>query len=672
MVSYSIKTLILSLSVASLANVSLAATPPSVNGCSALAAKQGTNITYADVAQCYASIPFNMEAARATLESLTTFFDDYYVSRDPALSPRLTKPLQSDPVDIVAKLKKIGRTRYTSDREFHTDVYEAVESLHDGHAVYAPYCYVAYIFVQPISMYAPVINGKQELKVYKDNKGRGYEDCTVVKIDGKNGMAQVKKRASFLMNSKDPNVRLNEALASMAYKPKAGGFVVYPGQFAVRNLLPERATVRYELQCGGSKKVKKIVVEDEWVINPQMPWQFTDTESYIKNVCLAPADGADASAGSLRKRDLVSISSERHDEVYALNKRAFDVQAAAAAAPSPTVTSPLVASPTLPSAYPEAIKIATGNNTVFYQLKDRPTIGVIVFIAALIDFNDIDFTYQSLETLYQKGVTDIIIDVVSGDGGYANVGPDFAQFFFPNKGPLDKLIKMNLRVTPAIQQLSAKVFNSTDGGYSKMGNMFSLKGGGFYDSSRFFDFANNRLYTDNSLYTDTVTETRNGRKAMYTKMTAYKPTTHPANANLAKYPWTNNPSRLRIITDGRCLSACANVVYYLANQYKVPTYGIGGTKGQPLSKYQYAAAGAVRQEGFVEMFAFGNMTSPLKPTPYQAIVSVVVAEFFAPGSKVPLEFDGVRYATDYRMDYDPVNARSREAMWTQVAKAAWK
>ncbi|KAF9536163.1 hypothetical protein EC957_012308, partial [Mortierella hygrophila] len=361
-------------------------------------------------------------------------------------------------------------------------------------------------------------------------------------------------------------------------------------------------------------------------------------------------------------RDLVSISSDRHDEIYALNKRVLDAQAA----------SPPVANPTLPPVYPEAIKIAAGNSTVFYQLKDRPTVGVIVFVAAMIDFNDIDFHYKSLETFYQKGVTDIIIDVVSGDGGYANVGPDFAQFFFPNKGPLDKLIKMNLRVTPAIQQLSTKVFKSSDGGYSQMGNMFSLHGGGFYDSSRFFDYANNRLYTDNSLYTDTVTETRNGRKAVYTKMTAYKPATHPVNTNLAKYPWTNNPSRLRIVTDGRCLSACANVAYYLANQYKVLTYGIGGTKGQPLSKYQYAAAGAVTQEGFVGMFASGNMTSPVKPTPYQAIVSVVLAEFFAPSSKIPLEFDGVRYATDYRMDYDPVNARSREAMWTQVAKAAWK
>ncbi|KAF9903437.1 hypothetical protein EC991_003810 [Linnemannia zychae] len=663
MVPSAFKTLILSLSVAAIALAGPLTSPRATSGCSGLAAKQGKNISYDDIATCFNSIPFNKDIARTTVDSLTTFFNDYYISRDAALYSHLPKPFGGDPVDIMVKLNRIGRARYSSDRKFHTDLYEAIESLHDGHAAYAPYCYVAYMFVQPIHMYAPVINGKQVLMVYKDSLDRGYQDCTVVKIDGKNAMSQVKKRADTLMTSKDPNVRLNEALASMAYKQDTGTFEVYPGQFALRNLLPERASMRYDLQCAG----KNVVVEDEWFITPQMPWQFTDTDSYIKNVCLAPTQspaGAEASANVVQKRDVVSISPQRREEIFALTKRALgrneQIQAAAASPPSP---SPV---------YPEAIKIAVGNSTVFYQLKDRPSVGVIVFIAAMIDFNEINFMYESLDTFHQKGVTDIIIDVVSGDGGYANVGPDFAQFFFPNKGPLDKAAQMNLRVTPAIQQLSAKVFNSTDGGYSEMGNMFSLRGGGFYDSSRFIDFSSNKTYTDNSLYMDTVVQSRNGRKSQYTKLTAYKQTTHPVHPNLTSYPWTNNPSRLRIITDGRCLSACANIVYYLANLYKVPTFGIGGTKGQPLSKYQYATAGAVTLEGFNGMFAFGNMTSPVKNVPYQGIISVALAQFFAPGSDVPLEYDAKQYPTEFRVDYDPVNARSREAIWTQVAKASWK
>lgn len=138
MVSFSANTILLSVSVAALVTVSIA-DPSSTGGvgCSDLASKQGSNITYTNIENCFDSIPFNNEAARATLETVTTFFNDYYISRDSALTPFLAKPLEGDPVDIVAKLKKIGRTRYTSDRKFHTDVYQAIESLHDGHSLYA-------------------------------------------------------------------------------------------------------------------------------------------------------------------------------------------------------------------------------------------------------------------------------------------------------------------------------------------------------------------------------------------------------------------------------------------------------------------------------------------------------------------------------------------------------
>ncbi|KAF9142684.1 hypothetical protein BGX30_002432 [Mortierella sp. GBA39] len=644
MVSFSVNTILLSVSVAALVAVSLA-DPSSTGGigCSDLASRHGVNITYTDIVNCFDSIPFNNTAARATLESVTTFFNDYYISRDSVLAPFLAKPLESDPVDIVAKLKKIGRTRYTSDRKFHTDVFQAVGSLHDGHSLYAPYCYVAYLYAQPLSLYAPVIDGKQVLKVYKDDFKRGYEDCTVVKIDGKNAMAQIKKYANTLYTSKNPNGRLNEALSSMVYSHAAETFVVNPGQFAVRNFLPDSPSVRYELKCATSTKT--IAVEDKWVITPQFPWLFNDTASYINNVCLAqPAPpqtptASAASAAFVHKHVPVSLS---------------------------------CFSPSFPSVYPEATKIGAGNCTVFYQLKDRPTIGVMVLFITMIDFAEIDFMYQSLETLYQNGVTDIVIDVVGGDGGYASVGSDIAQLFFPNKGPLDQILRVNFRSTPALQQLSAKVYNSTDGGYSHKGNMFSVLGGGFYDSSRYLNLATNQTYTDNSLFTDTVSQYRNGRQAVYTKPTTYKPATHPVHPNLTKYPWTNNPDRLRILTDGRCLSACAHVVYLLANQYNVKSYGVGGTYGEPLSKYQYAAGGATNNLIFNSYFALANMPSPIKDLPYQGFVSLALGEIIAPGSTVPLEFDSDKYPTDFRLEFDSVNARSREALWTQVAEDAWK
>ncbi|KAI1300702.1 hypothetical protein EDD11_006034 [Mortierella claussenii] len=136
----------------------VAVASPALPGCSDLAAKQDINLTYDDVNKCYDSVPFNTAIARSTIETVTKLFDEYYISRDWVTTPHLPDPFERDPVDIVAML---GRTSYTSDRKFHMDIYEAIESLHDGHAVYGPYCYSAYLFVQPLNLYTPVFNDKQ-------------------------------------------------------------------------------------------------------------------------------------------------------------------------------------------------------------------------------------------------------------------------------------------------------------------------------------------------------------------------------------------------------------------------------------------------------------------------------------------------------------------------------
>jgi len=135
MVSYAIKTCILLVSAIALADVATAG--QTSLGCSDLAAKHGVNITYEDVVTCYDSIPFNQAAAKSTIDSVIAIFNDYYISRDSAMTPFLAKPLQSDPVDIVQKLRKIARASYTSDRKFHTDICSAIASLHDLHVEYA-------------------------------------------------------------------------------------------------------------------------------------------------------------------------------------------------------------------------------------------------------------------------------------------------------------------------------------------------------------------------------------------------------------------------------------------------------------------------------------------------------------------------------------------------------
>jgi len=364
--------------------------------------------------------------------------------------------------------------------------------------------------------------------VYKDNFNRGYEDCTVIKIDGKNGVVRVKKFAGLLSKSKDPNARLNEALASMIYDPQAGTFISIPGAFSEGDILPDSPSMQYELQCANSKT--NIIVNDNWIITPRFPLNFTDTASYINNVCLVtPEQTSYPGAGAIVKRDFVSAPLN-HKRAPAAGS--CQPEAAAAAQPNPLAG----AGPSTPPVYPEAIKIGAGNCTVFYQLKDRSTIGIVNLFVTLLDFAEIDFMYQSLETLYQRGVTEIIIDIVGGNGGYAGVGSDFAQLFFPENSSFDRTLHFDFRVHPKIQQLSAKVFSSTTGGWPQQGNMFPISGGLFYDSSRFFDLAHNQSYTNNSLFLDTVSQYRNGRQAVYTNRTTLNPVTYPTLPKVAKYP----------------------------------------------------------------------------------------------------------------------------------------
>ena len=101
------------------------------------------------------------------------------------------------------------------------------------------------------------------------------------------------------------------------------------------------------------------------------------------------------------------------------------------------------------------------------------------------------------------------------------------------------------------------------------------------------------------------------------------------------------------------------------------TYGIGGITGEPLSKYEAAVGFATALQSVNGIYALANMSSGIADLPYQGDLTFSVGELFAPGSTVPLEFDSSQYPTDFRLDFDPVNARSREALWTQVARAAW-
>lgn len=111
-------------------------TNPTIDPCTILSSLQSTNITYTDVSNCYKSLPFNRTQANATLTTLYTLFNDFYVFRDASRSPVQLPPFSNKSVDILWELDRIRGLGYANDFQFHADVRAAVGSLRDVHASY--------------------------------------------------------------------------------------------------------------------------------------------------------------------------------------------------------------------------------------------------------------------------------------------------------------------------------------------------------------------------------------------------------------------------------------------------------------------------------------------------------------------------------------------------------
>ncbi|KAG9062368.1 hypothetical protein KI688_005283 [Linnemannia hyalina] len=210
---------ILSASLATLAFTHAApahAPPTHADACGIIRGLNATAITCKHVVDLYSAIPFDNNLASTTLSTMLTLFKDFYVFTDSALSPTATRPFSDDPVDIIAKMEKFGRTRYTSDYQFHTDIHNAVNID----------CYLSYSFVQKLSLYAPVVDGKQDALTYLKSYAR-----------------------DVIGRSHDPNARLNSLLATLGFEKEKGIFTENLGGFALRMTVPEAPYVDYQLQC---------------------------------------------------------------------------------------------------------------------------------------------------------------------------------------------------------------------------------------------------------------------------------------------------------------------------------------------------------------------------------------------------------------------------------------
>lgn len=480
--------------------------------------------------------------------------------------------------------------------------------------------------------------------MYSDYKRRNSSGCTVQTIDGEDALTHINAWANANMDfSKDAGVQLNQALATLKFDPTSNTFEIVNGDFSLRSMLPENAHIDYGLVCPNSTTV--VPIRDAWIIFPETQIEFSSVQTFVQNVCEAPPTN---SGGSPQKRQL--FHPKEHPLIPQVKKNPFKqvslvVDGAAGLHPPDPIRS--------------AVMFGTpGQGAVVYRLNQRPDVGIVHVWTHDVDdiIAELSNLIDNLVALSRNGIRNIIIDFQGNFGGLVSFASTLVQLFFPNKGSLDTTLPSSLRVTESIQQLSTALWNSSSG---------------LYDATNFYDYTDRHLYTNNDLFMNATTSIRNGRSANYTETTTLWPAVLPALPELASLPWTNNASNIRLLTDGRCGSACSMSTFFLTKFNKVISYAVGGTPGQPLSSSSFPGGAVTSLNKMHDVYDTANVTSPFKPLPYKGDVRYTALEVFAPGSSVPLEYDTQYYSSDYRLDYSPQNARRREVLWGQVAASAW-
>lgn len=427
-------------------------------------------------------------------------------------------------------------------------------------------------------------------------------------------------------------------LASQDYDTASGRFADTPGMFSQRSSVPQGPHLDYRLKCPHLDEA--VELREEWKVLPQIETAFSDSASYVKNVCLAPLenDAPPVESGILRRRN---------EPIHRITKRAE------------SGTTPPPAGPQFPSAE----VLLTGNATAFYHLKDRPDTGVLVCYTFMPSDPEAekDVILAGLNAFHAQNVTNILVDFQGNTGGSIELSAFLVQMLFPNKDPLDAAFPSDMRVSKSILELARLSFNHSDVSY--------------FNAHDFVDFSNGTaVYESNDLFDKPITQTRNGRNSLWTEKTTLKfpPVAAEYMDAVASFPWTAKADNIRILTDGRCVSACGMASYFWTALHNVAAYAIGGTHGEDLSMFSFAGASVLKLEELQGFYKAANMTSPLTDLPYKNSITFSWLEMYGKGRTTPLEYDAELYRPKHRLDFTPENARSREVMWKEVAAAAWK
>ncbi|KAF8937255.1 hypothetical protein EDD21DRAFT_86681 [Dissophora ornata] len=668
--------------------------PPKLDACGLLAKQaqvSGSSLSYDAVKGCFEAQTFKPDVADKVLTSLENVLGNFYVFLDQAKAgPNASagSPLLTPTVDVMQELNKIRQKKdWKSDYEFQMALSYLTSSLNDGHLAYQSDCYRTVTFQQPLSLYAPVVNGAQSVRVFFvdtsiTQKGlpknpSSLNDCNVLTIDGQPALQAIQKftdRSSAI--SKDPGVRLNDALASTSWYTEWSSS---PGGFASRWEVPDKASMDYTIQCDGDANVQSITVP--WTIKPSDMFEsdsFKNAKTYWEVQCSVSGSFADSAKKNLHNKRQDSSSDgavwqapRRGDSRRILDGGASTVAPATAifhrrgeitepkAGPSDSSRGGSTTSSTIS----HAKLVHTSSTTAFYMLLGANVSNTCVAVIASedaadfnIDSSDYTDLIKGFQILQDQGCVKLIFDMTNNGGGSVDFAYFVNQLFFPDAKPY---FVEDLRDNSLVQAASKQAIK-----YPKAHSMFDAR---IYNS-----MATGRPYKDASMFLKGVNQKRGGSTVTFTQKN-YFPYSWPflplAKGKALKF----TPQNMAIITNGFCGSACTMIASRFAIVHNVKTYAIGGITQRPLSYFSFPGGFVSENAGIVADLASIHLKNASKTAPIalpiMGTTSLPVGELYAlENSTMPLEYDSQYFAAAVHLDQDPVSARHPDQVWLKIAR----
>ncbi|KAG0333199.1 hypothetical protein BG004_000933 [Podila humilis] len=326
-----------------------------------------------------------------------------------------------------------------------------------------------------------------------------------------------------------------------------------------------------------------------------------------------------------------------------------------------------------------ATRLYNGTHTAFYQLNNRPSIGVVVIPTHSVQVKSETIALaEGFQILYDAGVRNVVLDLTANGGGYVNFAYDLVDWMFPDEN-VTSVYQSDLRSSMSVKALAQADLANDD--YESYFNPDSYSDPENLGSTFEFNFFMNDTLTwrvpTNSSGDETEQQGEGGRgRRRKGHGRAQDLTRHVfMNHNLGEFemgmPWQNEPQRIVALTDGTCGSACGMTLNRLKNRHGIKSYASGGRQGEPLSLFSFAGASVYGLDAIQSDFKSLGVDSPMQPLRYKGIYRVPVMEFYWEGDPIPIEYNPKLYTADFHLDQTPLTARNHELFWEIVAEQHW-